>query len=83
MKTIATIEARMASSRLPGKSIAPVMGKSILEHAVANLAGARCSVSSALEAARDLEIVERIRLSAARDGATLPVIPAEGLKEPA
>lgn len=31
---IATIEARMASTRLPGKSIAQVVGKTILEHIV-------------------------------------------------
>lgn len=37
MKTVATIEARMASSRLPGKSIAPILGKPVLEHIVERL----------------------------------------------
>lgn len=37
MKIIATIEARMASSRLPGKSIAQILGKPVLEHIVDRL----------------------------------------------
>ena len=37
MKVIATIEARMTSSRLPGKVLLPVMGKPILHYLVARL----------------------------------------------
>ena len=31
MKTIATIEARMSSSRLPGKVLKPILGRPTLE----------------------------------------------------
>lgn len=34
MKIVATIEARMASSRLPGKILKPILGKPTLEHLV-------------------------------------------------
>lgn len=37
MKTIATIEARMTSSRLPGKVLLPALGKPMLEHLVNRL----------------------------------------------
>ena len=37
MKIVATIEARMTSSRLPGKVLMPVLGQTMLEHLVARL----------------------------------------------
>jgi spore coat polysaccharide biosynthesis protein SpsF len=37
MKIIATIEARMTSSRLPGKVLLPAAGKPMLEHLVNRL----------------------------------------------
>lgn len=37
MKTVATIEARMTSSRLPGKVLLPVFGKPMLHHLVTRL----------------------------------------------
>lgn len=37
MKIVATIEARMTSSRLPGKVLMPVIGQTMLEHLVARL----------------------------------------------
>lgn len=37
MKTVATIEARMTSSRLPGKVMLPAGGKSMLEHLINRL----------------------------------------------
>jgi len=37
MKTVATIEARMTSSRLPGKVLLPVQGQPLLHHLVARL----------------------------------------------
>jgi spore coat polysaccharide biosynthesis protein SpsF len=38
MKIVATIEARMTSSRLPGKVLMPVLGQTMLEHLVTRLA---------------------------------------------
>ena len=37
MKIVATIEARMTSSRLPGKVLLPAAGKPMLEHLVRRL----------------------------------------------
>jgi len=37
MKVVATIEARMTSSRLPGKVLMPVLGKTMLQHLVTRL----------------------------------------------
>lgn len=39
MKTVATIEARMTSSRLPGKVLLPAAGKPMLEHLIERLRG--------------------------------------------
>jgi len=41
MKIVATIEARMESSRLPGKTLAPIVGKSMLELLVERLLRAK------------------------------------------
>jgi spore coat polysaccharide biosynthesis protein SpsF len=41
MKTVATVEARMSSSRLPGKVLMPVQGKPTLEHLIERLRCAR------------------------------------------
>src|SRR5437879_499011 len=40
MKIVATIEARMTSSRLPGKVLLPVNGRPLLEHLVRRLRAA-------------------------------------------
>ena len=37
MKIVATIEARMTSSRLPGKVLLPALGKPMLHHLIARL----------------------------------------------
>ena len=37
MKTVATIEARMASTRLPGKVLLPALGRPMLQHLVTRL----------------------------------------------
>ena len=41
MKTAAIIEARMASTRLPGKTLAPTMGRPMLELLIERLRCAR------------------------------------------
>lgn len=40
MKIVATIEARMISSRLPGKVLLPALGKPMLHHLVQRLRAA-------------------------------------------
>lgn len=42
MKTVATIEARMTSSRLPGKILRPIMGRPMLELLIERLSRAKC-----------------------------------------
>jgi spore coat polysaccharide biosynthesis protein SpsF len=42
MKTIALVQARLASTRLPGKVLLPLDGKCILQHVLDRLAQARC-----------------------------------------
>lgn len=42
MKVVATIEARMSASRLPGKMMLPLAGATMLERLVERLARARC-----------------------------------------
>lgn len=41
MKTVATIEARMGSSRLPGKTLAPILGRPMLELLIERLKRSR------------------------------------------
>jgi spore coat polysaccharide biosynthesis protein SpsF len=41
MKIVATVEARMTSSRLPGKVLLPVLGKPMLHHLIKRLRGAQ------------------------------------------
>ncbi len=40
-KTIGVIQARMGSSRLPGKSLKPLLGKPMLEHILDNVVSSK------------------------------------------
>lgn len=67
MKTIAIIPARMGSSRFPGKPLAPLLGRTMLEHVYQ-----RVAMSQSLSATYIATCDEEIRQAAAAFGA--PVI---------
>jgi 3-deoxy-manno-octulosonate cytidylyltransferase (CMP-KDO synthetase) len=66
MKTIAVIPARMGSTRFPGKPIAQLLGRSMLEHVYK-----RVALSPALDATYIATCDEEIRLAAENFGANV------------
>ncbi|MFH0983991.1 MAG: glycosyltransferase family protein [Candidatus Omnitrophota bacterium] len=64
MKTVAIIQARMGSSRLPGKSLLPLHGKPVLAHALARLK--RCRMIDHIIVATTTEERDRVLLDLAR-----------------
>jgi len=67
MKTIAVIPARMGSSRFPGKPLATILGRTMIEHIYR-----RVSMSKSLEATYIATCDEEIKQAAQNFGA--PVI---------
>ncbi|BBL34954.1 8-amino-3,8-dideoxy-manno-octulosonate cytidylyltransferase [Nitrosomonas stercoris] len=66
MKTIAIIPARMGSSRFPGKPLAPLLGRTMLEHVYQ-----RVAMSTALDATYIATCDEEIRQAATAFGASV------------
>jgi spore coat polysaccharide biosynthesis protein SpsF len=72
MKVVATIEARMTSSRLPGKALLPAAGKPMLEHLVCRLRAADsidCIVLATTINATDdplVRLAERLQINSFR-----------------
>ena len=60
MKTVAIIQARMGSSRFPGKVLQPILGKPMLWHIVRRVRGAR-SIDEVVVAVPDTPADEVLR----------------------
>lgn len=69
MKTIAVIPARMGSSRFPGKPIAQILGRSMIEHIYK-----RVAMSKSLDATYIATCDEEIRQVAESFGARKSVV---------
>ncbi len=68
MKTVAIIQARMRSTRLPGKILEKVCGRTVLEHDIIRI-GAASLVDAVVVATSDLAVDDQVAQEAVRAGA--------------
>jgi len=68
MKVVAIIQARMRSTRLPGKVMKTLRGRTVLAHVVARVGAAR-RVTAVMVATSDLAVDDEVAREAARTGA--------------
>ena len=73
MKTIAVIPARMGSSRFPGKPLATILGRTMIEHIYK-----RVSMSKSLEATYIATCDEEIKQAAQNFGAPVIIVLVNG-----